>query len=506
MCVHVTGSDVLYLIPPLFGFVMFVSLSSLAMMRGGKSQNGRLFAGICVMGGLINLDMALITAVPNEALALKIDRLIYIPFVFSIPIYIRFVHSYLAIVHLKWLERVACGLSVFFLIFTQTDCFLIGVYHYPWGRIAKAGPCYYLFALAATFTVIYCLISLVVYFHRTQNSQSKNRIKYIIAGLSMSTFLILLNVLPVSGVSLYPLGNFSFIPAIVLAFGVLKYDLLDLDSVVWKSVIYATLTIIMSLIYVVVIYLFNLYFINIGAGKSLLLPLILSILIVFLFDPLKKGIQTLFDKIFFRGKYDYRYTLLHMSSVLTSLLRQDEIVEFLLDIIHVHLKVSRAILIRIGENTKTIECVKSKGAVIPQESLDSIEGWKEIISHFEEIGDVVTPVSVHKSGMLDSTRREIVNLCVVTKTALIIPVVFQGALKGLILLGEKRSGELFVHEDVELLSTIANQVAIALANAESYEKIETINAELEKKVDERTAALKDALRGKGKNAKSAHCI
>lgn len=496
MCVHVTVSNALYLIPPLFGFMVFALLSILALMRGGKSQKGRLFAGICVMGGLINLDMALVTAIPNETLALRIDRLIYVLFVFSIPLYIRFVHAYLAITRLKWLERTAYGLSVFFLLFTQTDYFLKGINYYPWGRIAKAGPCYYLFALAATFTVIYCLISLVVSFHRTHSSQSKNRIKYIIAGLSMSTFLILLNVLPVSGIPLYPLGNFSFIPAIVLAFGVLKYDLLDLDSVVWKSAIYGTLTVIMSLIYVVAIYLFNLYFINIGAGNPLLLPLVLSLFIVFLFDPLKNGIQRLFDRIFFRGKYEYRSTLHHMSSVLTSLLRRDEIVEFLLETIYVHLKVSGASLVFIDKSKEDIGCIRSKGAVLPPGLLDSIGGWKEIISYFESAADVIRPASVHKSEMHASARHGIASLWESTKTALIVPVVFQGTLKSLILLGEKRSGELFVPEDGELLSTIANQVAIALENAESYEKIESINLELERKVEERTAALKHALQEK----------
>jgi len=45
-------------------------------------------------------------------------------------------------------------------------------------------------------------------------------------------------------------------------------------------------------------------------------------------------------------------------------------------------------------------------------------------------------------------------------------------LVGLIALGRKKSGELFVHEDIELLTTIANQSVTAIENAHAYEEIE----------------------------------
>jgi hypothetical protein len=43
------------------------------------------------MGSLINADVALVSIIPNKTLALRLDRIIYLLFVFSLPIYIQFV-------------------------------------------------------------------------------------------------------------------------------------------------------------------------------------------------------------------------------------------------------------------------------------------------------------------------------------------------------------------------------------------------------------------------------
>ena len=76
---------------------------------------------------------------------------------------------------------------------------------------------------------------------------------------------------------------------------------------------------------------------------------------------------------------------------------------------------------------------------------------------------------------------------------LVVPLPAREGLSGLIALGQKRSGELFVDEDLELLMTMANQAATAIENARSYEALEELNRDLERKVEKRTASLREAL-------------
>ena len=51
----------------------------------------------------------------------------------------------------------------------------------------------------------------------------------------------------------------------------------------------------------------------------------------------------------------------------------------------------------------------------------------------------------------------------------------------------------------DLLETLSSQSALALENARSYKIIEDLNKDLEKKVEERTRALKEALSEKRNN-------
>jgi len=62
--------------------------------------------------------------------------------------------------------------------------------------------------------------------------------------------------------------------------------------------------------------------------------------------------------------------------------------------------------------------------------------------------------------------------------SLALPMLFKEDLIGMLALGEKKSGAVFTEEDLELLRTLANQSAIAIANARAYRSLEETNAQL----------------------------
>ena len=478
-----------YVIPPLLGFIVLLGLALVSLLRGGRKRTNILFAGICLLGALLNADVALVSIVPDERLALRVDRTVHFFFVFSIPIYIRFVHAFLGIRGRRWLEITAWLLSIAFLTIVPTDLYFSGFHHYSFGRIARAGVLFHLFSAMTAFTVIYCLAVLYRAMKESADNHQRNRIKYIFGGLGFSALLLAFTILPVSGVPVYPLGNFSFIPAIFLAFGVLKYDLLDIGALIRRGTVYFLLTGILTGLYILVIFLFHTFFLTTGSGDSFVLSLVLALIIVLLFTPLRERVQSLMDRLFFRGRYDYRELLREISGRLASLLSLPQIRELLIGAITEALQVDRlTLIIAEGAVFRLYDGKETDGAgEAPSAETASLIGI------LKKEKRPLSRAAVERLRVGEADREAITRLFNHLGAALVIPLPAREGLAGMIALGQKKSGELFVDEDLELLTTMANQAATAIENARSYEAMEALNRDLERKVEKRTAALREVL-------------
>lgn len=485
-----------YSITPFLGFIVFVCLVLISLLKGRKNPTNFLFAGICFLLAVINIDVALVSIIPEKTLALKVDRLAYLFLVFILPVYIQFVHSFLGISRRKWLVYVASFSSLIFLLFTQTDLFISGFNEYQFGTIARAGPIYHFFSLVAISTVLYCILTLFMGMKKASDNQQKNRIKYVLSGMGLSTILVSLNYLPVSGFNVYPMGNFSFVPAIILAFGVLKYDLLDIGTVIRKGTVYFSLTAILTVLYILIIYLFNVLFMWSGYSNPVVLSFFLALLIVLLFNPIRIKVQEFIDKLFFRGKYDYQKTLKEISRKMTSLLKFDEITKLLLDSISEALQVNHVALLIYNDEKDFFQSYLYQGKLSK-----GIEKSHPIVTFLEKNRESLNRAVIDRVSIPEEGRHSVINFFTTFKASLLIPMISKERLTGMILLGDKKSEELFVHEDMELLATVANQSAIAIENARNYEKLENLNIELERKVEERTADLKRTLEEKNKTQK-----
>jgi signal transduction histidine kinase len=64
------------------------------------------------------------------------------------------------------------------------------------------------------------------------------------------------------------------------------------------------------------------------------------------------------------------------------------------------------------------------------------------------------------------------------RATLIVPLKIEGKLTGILLVGEKLSGDIFDDQELEVLAVLANQVAISLETARLYEELSESNAQL----------------------------
>lgn len=163
---------------------------------------------------------------------------------------------------------------------------------------------------------------IVVYRYRSVfNASQRQQTKWVVyAAIAwFITYLVgtaLTNLLPVQ--SLYQLLSPTItilLPAVFmfmgLGFAILRYRLWDIDAIINRTLVYGALTTILTLTYVGVILLSHALTQAI-TGQTDYPPVVIvgsTLLIIALFNPLRRRIQTLIDRRFYRRKYDARKVL-----------------------------------------------------------------------------------------------------------------------------------------------------------------------------------------------------
>lgn len=481
-----------YALPPLIGFLVLISLSLLALIKGHGRASNILFSAVCFWGAFLDLDITLTLIIDDPELVLRINRVDHIIFVFSLPIYLHFIHSYLKIQERRWVVGLGYLLSLVFAFYTQNDLYLSGVHFYYFGYFAQAGPLFNFFIFIVLLTLAY--FSYLTWKAQREEADSvrRNKIKYITLGFQGGWGLIVLDVLPMNGVEIYPPGNFSFVPMMFLAFAVLKHDLLDMGILIRKSLVYSLLTIFLTGLYALMLGAFHKLFRGMELFESFAFSFFFFLLVVFVFNPLRERLQVLIDHLFYKGKFDYQKTLREISQVMTSLLKLDEILG----------RIINTIMDAIGLRTGAVFLFEERaGGYVASVARGEAQ---------EEVSSLFLPADSPLMRALGEKRQlfkreldppplgfaEALKEFEALRASLLLPLRIKRGMIGFLSLGEKRSGDLYTEEDLELLQTLSDQSAISISNARAYDIIERLNADLEEKVRARTLELQRALEEK----------
>jgi hypothetical protein len=102
--------------------------------------------------------------------------------------------------------------------------------------------------------------------------------------------------------------SFTLVP-VAIGFAVLRYRLYDIDIIVNGTLVYGTLCVLLVLVYVGSV-VGSQYLSRALAGQESQLAIVASTLaIAALFNPLRRRVQTVVDRLFYRSKYDAANTL-----------------------------------------------------------------------------------------------------------------------------------------------------------------------------------------------------
>jgi len=487
----------IYSLPPFLTLCSFLGLAGLTFRRGLKKKVNLLFGLLCLLGALLYIDILIIFNVQNPQVALWSSRIDHIFVLYTIPLYIHFFHAYLGITSRRWLIKAAYGYAFILMWFAPTAWCIESMDRHFFGYFGRGGRLYPLVGLGALGATLYSLKLILDAIGQARSSVQKNRLKYILAGFSLMGLMNSLNSLALLGYSIYPPGNFSFIPLLVFAFGLFKHDLLDMGLLLKKSLLYSLLTAMLTGLYALLLTIANTIFKNYAFANSLWFLVLLFMSISFIIGPLKTKIQKLLDRIFAKDKYAYQQTIKQVSQTIAAVLDVDQIARILMDTIVNTMHINRGALFLQTDTNQDFTAVAIRGAFSTKMTAHHISRTKPLVTHLINARQPIlkkrllerTPSSDAQTLLTDLDKLQ---------SEIVLPLISKASLKGFIALGDKKSGDLYSNEDLDLLETLANQSALAVEIAHAYQTIERFNRDLEKEVAARTAELRTALHEKEK--------
>ncbi len=327
----------------------------------------------------------------------------------------------------------------------------------------------------AFYFIIY--LSLGFYFlsktYRTLKGIYRLQIKYCFIGMLLASIVGLVTnlIIPIFGTSRFSgLGPSTTIIMVgFITYSIIKHRLMDISIVFKKGTTYILLLMLLFVPSFVFILLSQKAFFNKISYLFSAVIVGLLFLITILFYRIKPQTEKAVEQILFKKLYDYRETLSNFSKAMVSILDLQALSKNIIETIARTMGVEKASLFLWNEEKGSYSLFESKNIKMtgstPQLPKDNplpryLQKAKEIIIREElaklanvpELNDVVSGMSLLEAEVS-------------------IPFISKGQLIGMINLSHKFDKDIYSHEDIELLSTLANQTAIAIENARLYEDL-----------------------------------
>jgi signal transduction histidine kinase len=201
------------------------------------------------------------------------------------------------------------------------------------------------------------------------------------------------------------------------------------------------------------------------------------------FQLLIAGASLLLEKTFFRPGYLYQRVIKELSQAAASLADTRRLLKLAAETMIETMRVER-VMIYLQDQTDPLyrareSLSRTNEGVPPAIMADDI-----LLAHLSKVkkalvaAELAWEIESRGGGEKESELMAVLVKLTEMKAALCLPLFHKERLTGLICLGDKLSRAIFNIEDVDLLTTLANQLAIALENAELREQVNKTRTQL----------------------------
>lgn len=289
----------------------------------------------------------------------------------------------------------------------------------------------------------------------------------ILAISALSNFTIIGRQLPLSHI-----GNLAV--AGLLAYATLRHQLLDIKIVIRGGLVYGGVAITTAASYILLLYMFKEWFdSNLGLPATLT-ALAMAALVASFFYPLRQALQRGVDHLLFPGRYDYRQTLLAFARKAGSILNIEELGRELTTLAVNAVGSERAYLLLHDSPDDDLQVRFAVPEVSENSDVNlTIRRDSPILDWFKKKNTPLLRETMDIRPEFTALWREERIAMAAAEIEVLAPLISRGNTVGVLALSKKSPTAPYDLSDIELIRLMANEIAIAIENAQLHARVET---------------------------------
>ncbi len=473
---------------PLVAFLLNVSLAGITLARNRASRLNRVFAYFLSGLALWNFGVFMLRQAPDPSSAAFWEVVIHIGLIPVPALYYHFVLVFLESTtqHRRSLSLAYALALLFSALNVSSPLFMKGVSWTYWGWVPTTGLAYYAFFLYLYGFFIWGLVHLTKATRAIESSFRRNRARLIQIGTAVTLAggfidfirFILARFVPALD-RVYPVGiPANMIFAVMLGVSIVRYRLFDVAIAVKKTAIYSVLAVVLTSVLSLVTRVIDRHF-DLGEIDALWVVVPMGFVITLVLSPLGQPLEDYIERLIFSKRHGCYETLLALSKQMSGILNFNKLVDTLVQGLVRGIPLTHCVLLIYDRQANTYAAYREETTTEAEGgSVTAIRADSPIIQWLKGRGEVLVKEEMNLDPRIaqyfEAAEAELDEI----KASLIVPLNIENNLVGILLLGEKLSGEIFDGQELEVLSVLANQAAISLGNASLYDELGTTNARL----------------------------
>ncbi len=266
---------------------------------------------------------------------------------------------------------------------------------------------------------------------------------------------------------------------LIIGYTIIKHKLFNVRAVLARSVGYLLSIGLVIFVASILLFTFSDTFDNFGLQRRYqqIFYIITTLLLAISYQPAKKTFDKLTKKLFYKDAYDTQELLDSFNRTIVSTIELDKLLQESSQVIKRYLKTDYCCFVVNNDNTLRVFGDKNIGAEQLREVLPLAQNYKKKIMVTEDL------------SFREQNARNLLDKSDIDVLVKLTHKSHPGIL-GFLVLGVKKSGDNYSHQDLTVLNIVAGELVIAIQNALRFEEIQKFNFTLQQKIDDATRQLR----------------